>query len=55
MTEGLILLGFLAVLVALFVVRTRRRLGLASTGKTWAVIIAVFVIFVLGLWASARH
>ena len=54
MTEGLILLGFLAVLVALFVVRTRRRLGLASTGKTWAVIIAVFVVFVLGLWASAR-
>jgi hypothetical protein len=53
--EGLILLGFLAVLVALFVVRTRRRLGLASTGKTWAVVIAVFVIFVLGLWASARH
>ena len=55
MAEGLILLGFLALLVAVFVVRTRRRLGLPSTGKTWAVIIAVFVIFVLGLWASSRH
>lgn len=53
--EGLILLGFLAVLVAIFTVRTRRRLGLASTGKTWAVVIAVFVIFVLGMWASTRH
>jgi hypothetical protein len=53
--EGLILLGFLAVLVTLFIVRARRRLGLASTSKTWAVIVAVFVIFVLGMWASATH
>jgi hypothetical protein len=53
--EGLILLGFLAVLVAIFTVRTRRRLGLTSTGKTWAVVIAVFFIFVLGMWASTRH
>jgi hypothetical protein len=52
---GLILLGFLAVLVAFFIVRTRRRLGLGSTGKTWAVIIAVFVIIVLALWASSRR
>lgn len=55
MTTGLILLGFLAVLVALFVTRMRRRLGLGVTGRTWAVIIAVVVIVVLGLWASAQH
>jgi uncharacterized membrane protein len=53
--EGLILLGFLAVLVATFTVRARRRLGLASTGKTWAAVIGVFVVVVLGLWASAGH
>ncbi len=55
MAEGLILLGFLAVLATIFIVRVRRRLGLASTHKTWAVVIAVFVVFVLGLWASATH
>lgn len=55
MTTGLILLAFLAVLVAFFVTRMRRRLGLGVTGKTWAVIIAVFVIAVLGLWASSQH
>jgi hypothetical protein len=55
MTTGLILLGFLAVLVAFFLTRMRRRLGLGVTGRTWAVIIAAFAIVVLGLWASAHR
>jgi hypothetical protein len=55
MTTGLILLGFLGVLVALFLTRMRRRLGLSVTGGTWAVIIAVFAIIVLSLWASSQH
>jgi len=55
MTTGLILLGFLAILVAFFLTRMRRRLGLGVTGGTWAVIIAVFAIVVLGLWASSQH
>ena len=55
MAQGLILLTFLAVLAALFTVRMRRRLGLGTTGKTWLVIIAAFIVIVLGLWASARH
>jgi len=54
-TTGLILLAFLAILVAFFVTRMRRRLGLGVTGKTWAVIIAVFVIVVLSLWASSQR
>jgi K+ transporter len=54
-TTGLILLAFLAILVAFFLTRLRRRLGLGVTGGTWAVIIAVFVIIVLGLWASSQH
>lgn len=54
-TTGLILLAFLAILVAFFLTRMRRRLGLGVTGGTWAVIIAVFVIIVLGLWASSQH
>ena len=55
MTTGLILLAFLAVLTAFFLTRMRRRLGLGVTGGTWAVIIAVFAIVVLGLWASSQH
>jgi glucan phosphoethanolaminetransferase (alkaline phosphatase superfamily) len=54
-TTGLVLLGFLAILVAIFIVKMRRRLGLGSTPSTWAAIIAIFVIVVLGLWASATH
>jgi len=52
---GLILLGFLAVLVALFAVRMRRRIGLASTGRHWAVVIAAFVVIVLALWSASLH
>jgi hypothetical protein len=55
MTTGLILLAFLAVLAAFFLTRMRRRLGLGVTGRTWAVIIAVFAIVVLGLWASSQR
>jgi hypothetical protein len=55
MTTGLILLAFLAILVAFFLTRMRRRLGLGVTGGTWAVIIVVFVIIVLGMWASSQH
>ena len=55
MTTGLILLGFLAILVALLLTRMRRRRGLGTTGRTWAVIITVFVIVVLGLWATSQR
>jgi hypothetical protein len=55
MTTGLILLAFLAVLVAFFLTRMRRRLGLGVTGRTWIAIIAVFALVVLGLWATSQH
>jgi NO-binding membrane sensor protein with MHYT domain len=55
MGAGLILLAFLACLVALFAVRMRRRMGLASSGKHWVILIAGFVIIVLGLWASSQR
>jgi hypothetical protein len=55
MTTGLILLAFLALLVAFFLTRMRRRLGLRVTGGTWTVIVAVFAIVVLGLWASSQR
>ena len=54
MTDGLILLGFLAILFAILVVTGRRRLGVGATGKTFAAAIAGFAIAVLILWATQR-
>lgn len=55
MAPGLILLAFLAVLVALFAVRMRRRLGLASTAKHWIIVIAGFAVIVLALWSASMR
>jgi len=55
MTQGLILLGFLGVLVALFTVRMRRRMGLSSTTGTWVTVIVGCIVVGLALWASASH
>ena len=53
MASGLILLAFLAILVAVFAVRVRRRVGLGSTPKHWLTVIAIFAIFVLALWSAS--
>ena len=55
MAQGLILLGFLAVLVTVFAVRMRRRLGLRSTARHWSIVFVGFVIAVLSLWAASRR
>jgi hypothetical protein len=54
MTDGLILLGFLAALAAVVVARTRRRLGFSVTSRVIALTIIAFVIAVLVLWATSR-
>jgi hypothetical protein len=55
MSQGIILLLFVALIVAYVVTRTRRRMGLLVTGKTWIVIVACVAIGVLALWASQTH
>ncbi len=55
MTDGLILLGFLAVIFAIVVLRLRRRLGMGGTSKAFATAVAGFAIVVLILWATHRH
>jgi hypothetical protein len=55
MVDGLILLAFLGLLIAIFVVRVRRRMGIASTGKTWLTIITCVIALGLVLWASSTH
>ena len=54
-TSGLILLAFIGIIVAFFVTRMRRRMGLGVSGSTWATIIAIFAIVVLGMWVSSQH
>jgi hypothetical protein len=54
-TDGLILLGFLALLFAILVARGRRRLGMGVSGRTFAVAACGFAIAVLILWATQRR
>jgi hypothetical protein len=52
MSQGIILLLVIAAIVAYVITRTRRRMGLLVTGKTWAFIMTAFVIIVLAAWAA---
>jgi 1,4-dihydroxy-2-naphthoate octaprenyltransferase len=53
-TDGLILLGLLAVIFAIAVTRGRRRLGMAVTGRIFAIAACGFAIAVLILWVTQR-
>jgi hypothetical protein len=55
MSQGIILLVVLAAIVAYVVVRTRRRMGLVVTSKTWVTVMVGFVIVVLALWGAASR
>jgi len=53
-TNGLILLGLLAVIFAVLVTRGRRRLGMRGTVRFFFAAIAAFAIVVLIFWAQQR-
>jgi len=53
-TPGLILLGFLALLCAYFVHRTRRRMGLPVSTRLWVSIVTGFVLIVLVAWVASQ-
>jgi hypothetical protein len=56
MAAGLILLAFLALLTAFGWSRARRRLGMGTTtGRTWLIVMAVFIVAVLALWVYSTH
>ena len=55
MTNGLILLAFLAMLVAFGWARFRRRLGMNVTGKTFLTAAVGFAVVVLVMWAASQH
>jgi hypothetical protein len=54
-SSGIILLVLIGLIVAYAVVRTRRRMGMLVTGKTWIVVIVGVVIALLALWATQTH
>jgi hypothetical protein len=55
MSQGLILLVVIALIIAYVVARTRRRMGLLVTGKTWLMVMLGVIIVALALWASQTH
>jgi succinate dehydrogenase hydrophobic anchor subunit len=50
---GVILLFFLAILVAFFWNKMRKRAGLGVSSKTWIGVISVFVVVVALLYANS--
>jgi hypothetical protein len=52
--SGVILLFFLAILVAFFWTKVRKRAGLSISSKTWTGVIAGFVVVVALLYASSQ-
>jgi hypothetical protein len=55
MSQGFILLIVIALIITYVVVRTRRRMGLLVTGKTWLAVMLGVIIIALALWASQTH
>jgi hypothetical protein len=55
MSQGLILLVVIALIIAYVVARTRRRMGLLVTGKTWLMVMLGVIIVALALWAAETH
>jgi hypothetical protein len=54
-TDGLILLGLIAVLIAFGTQRFRRRLGMPTPGRVWLTIIGVVALVVLAMWAYSTR
>ena len=51
---GLILLVFIAVIIAFFYTRVRGKMKLPVAGKHWTGVIVAIVLVVLMLWASSK-
>ena len=54
-SSGIILLVMIALIITYVIVRTRHRMGLLVTGRTWIVILTCIIIGILALWASQTH
>jgi hypothetical protein len=54
-SQGAILIVLIALIVAYVAARTRRRLGLLVTTKSWLFVMLCVIIGLLALWASQTH
>jgi hypothetical protein len=54
-SSGIVLLVVIALIVAYVVARTRRRMGLLVTARTWIVVMVGVAIAALALWATQTH
>ncbi|HET9897476.1 MAG TPA: hypothetical protein VFQ44_21300 [Streptosporangiaceae bacterium] len=55
MADGLILLAFIAILIALVTARVRRRIGVPVQRGFYTAAVAIIAIAVLLLWATQNH
>jgi hypothetical protein len=55
MSQGIILLLVIAAIATYVIVRTRRRMGMLVTGKTWITLMIAFVVIVLAMWAVSTR
>jgi len=55
MSQGVILLVIIALIIAYVITRTRRRMGLLVTGRTWLYVVAAVMLGILALWAGQSH
>jgi hypothetical protein len=55
MSQGIILLVVIALIIAYAVTRTRRRIGLSVTGRTWIVVVLGVMIAILLAWSYQVH
>jgi hypothetical protein len=55
MADGLILLAFIAIMIALIVARVRRRIGMPVRPGFYATAVVGIAIAVLIFWVTARH
>jgi hypothetical protein len=51
MSQGVILLVVIALIIGYVAARTRRRMGLVVTGRTWLLVMFCVIGGVLALWA----
>jgi hypothetical protein len=54
-SSGIILAVVIALILAYALARTRRRMGLMVTGRTWLLVVIGVVIVLAALWASQLH
>ncbi len=55
MSQGAILLIIIALIIAYVVTRTRRRMGLLVTGRTWLYVAVGAMLVIIALWAGQTH